>query len=97
MGWAWESPGDKNPSITLNIPESAEKRDYELRVTAKNGEEETKTVTIPVGKSIIDQYDKNDDGEIDGDEVRSAIQGFLFGDEMSGEKVRKVIQAFLFD
>lgn len=94
--WAWETVATHNPSATLSIPSSAEKKDYQLTVEAMDTETETETVNISLGESIIDQYDTNNNNSIEGDEVRNAIRDFLFSGGISGSQIRQVIRAFLF-
>lgn len=96
-GWAFTAKGEKTTSITLNISSSAEKRDYQLTVKAQNGGEQTKTITVSVGESIIDQYDLNNNGNIEGNEVRTSIRDFLFNNKITGTQVRKIIKNFLFN
>ncbi len=62
----------------------------------------TKSTTGNQDQTIIDQYDTNTDGQINGSEVRQAIRCFLFGgnscirSELTGQRVRQVISKFLF-
>lgn len=99
VGWGFLHQEIYNPSVTLDIPENTKPKQYELVAVAQNGGEQTKTFNISLkvfGDSIIDQYDQNNNGQISGQEVRTAIQDFLFKDMLTGNQIRKIIQHFLF-
>lgn len=56
---------------------------------------------IQITTDYIGTYDQNDDGDVDGPEVRDGIKCFLFntdciGPQLNGTQVRTVIKAFLF-
>lgn len=64
----------------------------------------TRTVTFTSSNtdlSVTDKYDMDENGQIDGQEVRQAIGCFLFGthcidSELTGDQIRQVISQFLF-
>ncbi len=81
------------------------KASYEVTVTASDGtDEDSITVTIAVtdvdeeapAMTLLDRYDANDNGEIDKDEVITAINAYLFDDAITKDQVIEVINLYLF-
>lgn len=103
LGWGWSTVTSHKPTVTFDVSSNAQLgENYTIIVTAKDGSNEGTTVTMSVSQSIIDQYDTNNNGKIDSDEVKKAIKCFLFGgnfcvgDQISSQQVKKIIQEFLF-
>ncbi len=103
VGWGWTTLTSHKPTVTFDVSSNAQLgENYTVVVTAKDGSSEGTTVTMSVSQSVIDQYDTNNNGQIDSDEVKRTIKCFLFGgnfcvgDPISSEQVKKIIQEFLF-
>lgn len=93
----------QSSTVTFNITDTAG-----LNGTFNHGfftENSSLTTTIEI-RNVSDEppeevYDTNNNGQIDGPEVRQAIRCFLFGtdcigDQLTGQEVRAIITDFLF-
>ncbi len=48
------------------------------------------------GETLVDIYDSNGDGDIQGDEARKAIVDYLFEDKLSGTQIKQILREYLF-
>ncbi len=103
-GWAWGSTVLKaNTTLTLDVPVDAQIRAYNFNVTAKNGVNETTTITAMVQQETpAGIYDQNDNQQIDSNEVKQSIRCFLFdgnncigGQQITSTEIKTLIRIFL--
>ncbi len=69
----------------------------ELNSTSPKGNFSMEAVDTSLSENPpSERYDKNDDEEIDGEEVRTAIKDFLFNNKLTGPQIQEIIKNFLF-
>ena len=87
---------DNTYMVTVMADDGTNMDSHAVRVMVTNVDEPGEVVTPEPGDTLLDRYDKNNDGQIDRPEVLDAIRDFVFNQTIEREDVVAVIRLFVF-